>query len=290
MSLAEHHVQTAKLIDDFVTSVFARGGDESDLLRQMVDYMPAFKTLMDSATSAQMDALCQRFKGLSVFASILESMAEGIARGEIAVPPKPEPKNPVDTIQPLPTLTVNRTFMQAFLDAPTPCFALGLVEERQQQRGLLALRPDTPLPPTSLNGGFRFGHSLLGTASFEVVQFAFEFAGFGTYNVLINPNNPLVQAVLDSLLEQQDYFFFALDADHRVTAFRADIGDDNLVGLKTHGARLAGSTTTLAQYDNALAQFARHPQPKGTLLTWVCRACEEALDLTQDRLTLNPSA
>ena len=34
-----------------------------------------------------------------------------------------------------------------------------------------------------------FGHSLLGTAAYEVIHFAFMFYGFVTYNVLINPNN-----------------------------------------------------------------------------------------------------
>jgi len=40
----------------------------------------------------------------------------------------------------LPTLTVNRPFMRAFLAADPPCFALGMVEERQRQSGFLALR------------------------------------------------------------------------------------------------------------------------------------------------------
>ena len=38
----------------------------------------------------------------------------------------------------LPRLTVNRQFMSDFLAAKTPCFALGLVEERQRQCGFMA--------------------------------------------------------------------------------------------------------------------------------------------------------
>jgi len=37
-----------------------------------------------------------------------------------------------NTLPLLPRLTVNRSFMSAFLAAPPPCFALGLVEERRR--------------------------------------------------------------------------------------------------------------------------------------------------------------
>ena len=57
----------------------------------------------------------------------------------------------------LPQLTVNRQFMSDFLAAKTPCFALGLVEERKRQCGFMALRLDEPLPPEITNPGFRFG-------------------------------------------------------------------------------------------------------------------------------------
>ena len=78
----------------------------------------------------------------------------------------------------LPRLTVNWSFMSAFLAAPPPCFALGLVEERQRPCGFLAMRPDETIPPDSTEAGFRFGHSLVGTARYEVAHFGFEFYGF----------------------------------------------------------------------------------------------------------------
>src|ERR1043166_3777862 len=90
-------------------------------------------------------------------------------------------------------LTINGPFIRDFLAADSPCFALGLVEERQRQCGFLALRPPTVIPPAITGAGFRFGHSLLGNADFVVVQFVFAFYGFETYNVLVNPNNLLVQ-------------------------------------------------------------------------------------------------
>jgi len=86
-----------------------------------------------------------------------------------------------------------RKFMREFISADVPCFALGVVEERERRCGLLALRPGRVIPSDVANAGFRFGHTLLGNANFVVVHFAFEFCGFETYNALVNPNNPLVK-------------------------------------------------------------------------------------------------
>jgi len=190
---------------------------------------------------------------------------------------------------PRPALVVNRAFMQAFLAADTPCCALGLVEEGQRPYGLLALRLEEPLPPAVAAGGFAFGHSALGTSTYEVSHFAFVCAGFQTYNVRLKPNNPLVRAVLAAMLDGGEYVFFALDPENYVTTFRADLGDDTLAGLHAHRARLHHSTTTEAQYQLAVAVFAKDPQPPGSLLQWVCREEMAALDLLTDRLALTPA-
>ena len=70
----------------------------------------------------------------------------------------------------LPKLTMNGQFIRDFIAAESPCFALGLVEERKQQCGFLALRPDEVIPPEISAVGFNFGHALLGTAEFEVIS------------------------------------------------------------------------------------------------------------------------
>src|SRR6266568_934873 len=180
----------------------------------------------------------------------------------------------------LPRLTVNRQFMREFLAAATPCFALGVVEERKRPCGFLALRPHEVIPPAIANAGFRFGHALFGNTSFAVVHFVFEFYGFKTYNVLVNPNNPLVQTVLTSMVESGDYFFFALNANGSATAFRSAIGQADMAGLKTNLPRIQRSTTAEIQYRKAVACFEKHPQPIGELLNWVCRDRIEYLDLT----------
>jgi hypothetical protein len=185
-------------------------------------------------------------------------------------------------------LTVNREFMSDFLAAPTPCFALGLVEERKRQCGFMALRLDEFLPPTIADAGFRFGHSLYGNADFEAVHFAFEFYGFKTYNVMVNPNNPIVQAVLATMVESDDYFFFAV-SNGSATAFRSEIGQDDLAGLASHLPRIRRSATTDAQYRRAVASFEKNPDPPGAILHWVCRDRSDYLDLTTDRFELTPA-
>src|SRR6202051_28455 len=86
----------------------------------------------------------------------------------------------------LPKLSVNGEFMGGFMAEESPCFALGLVEERKQLCGFLALRPAEVIPPEISGLGFNFGHALLGTTEFEVIQFVFHFNGFETYNMLVN--------------------------------------------------------------------------------------------------------
>ena len=128
--------------------------------------------------------------------------------------------------------------MHKFMDAETPCGALGLVEENGRQSGFMALHLDVDIPFDMTARGFRFGHSLLGNATFEVIHLAFAFYGFWTWNLLINPNNPLVQAVLTRMLEDEDYFFFALSSSGRATAFCSKMGQDVLFCVKAHLPRV----------------------------------------------------
>jgi len=114
-------------------------------------------------------------------------------------------------------------------------------------------------------------------------------SGAAKAGVLINPSNPTAQAVLKTMIETGDYFFFALDSDRSATAFRSEIGKSSLAGLRANMSRIWTSTTTDAQYRSAVSQFARRPEPPGTLLTWVCQDSAGALDLAEDRLVLRPA-
>ena len=134
---------------------------------------------------------------------------------------------------------------------------------------------------------FEFGHTLFGTTTFVVLHFVVAFPRFQTYNVLINPTNLVVQAVLRTMLDDGDYFFFALQPQGQVTAFRrGEAGSDSLAVLRANRTRLQTSTTTDAQYQQALTSFAARPDPAGVLLPGVGRETVAALDLTTERLTL----
>lgn len=188
----------------------------------------------------------------------------------------------------LPKLTLNRRFVQDFLAASEPCCAVGVIEERKQVLPLLALRPGVTLPDYITARGFEFGHSVLGDNDYEIVQFAFEFRGFATYHVLLNPNDPAVREILRRMVEQRRYFIIAIDPDQHVTTFRADVGEAVLAGLTDHLPRLMCSTTSGARYDKVLAQFRRRPEPPGHVLEWVCLGNLSYFDLTKDRMELTP--
>ena len=196
----------------------------------------------------------------------------------------------MDTIRPmLPPLTANRRFMMDFIAKEPPCLALGLVEVEGSHCAMITLRLNEALPRDVSAAGFAFGHALYGGGGWEVVHFGFEFYGFATYNVLINPSDPAARLVLSTMIRTGDYFFFALDSDHSTTAFRSDVAPDNLIWLKANMARIQASTTTDAQYRQAVSSFAQRPDPPGTMLTWVCRNNPDYLDLAEDPLTLRPA-
>ena len=153
----------------------------------------------------------------------------------------------------------------------------------------MALRPSETIPREIADSGFRFGHALFGSSAFEVIHFAFEFYGFRTYNVLVNPNNPLVKNILTTMVESKDYLFFAINPDQSVITFRSEFGQEDLAGLKTNLRQIQNSTTTETQYQRALSHFEKSPQPAGTLLNWVCRDNIKFLDLTGDPLELSPA-
>ena len=188
----------------------------------------------------------------------------------------------------LPKLTVNKLFIRDLMAANTPCFALGYVEDRGSKCGFIALRPEIPIPSGSTEQGFRFGHSVLGIEKSQVLHFAFEFYGHAIYHGLVSPGNPIIQAVLDTMLETKDYFFFAINPDQTVTAFRSCLEHSDLVGLKTNREQFKNESCTPEQYERSVSAFSKKPDPPGQVMEWVCRNDWDYLDLTKYRLDLNP--
>ncbi|QLG96616.1 hypothetical protein HZF02_32315 (plasmid) [Pseudomonas yamanorum] len=189
----------------------------------------------------------------------------------------------------LPRLTLNRQFVYDLIDADSPCCALGMIEVHGHPFGVLAIRPSDEFPDNTSSEGFELGHSLLGSADYEVVHFAFEFHGATTYNVLVNPRSPLVKAVVANMIQRGHYFILVIRPDNGVTVFRAGGDSDDLAGLKENLPRILASSTTASLYENAVTRFQKRPYPPGILLTWACRDDPAYLDISSDRLDLNPS-
>lgn len=190
----------------------------------------------------------------------------------------------------LPKLTLNRDFIDEFMAQPETCCALGVIEERRRVLPLVAIRPGCSLPLAVTEQGFMFGHSVLGTSAYEVVHLAFTFRQAGNFNVLLNPSDPIVRDVLARMVSLGSFFVLAIDPSNAVTAFLADVGEVTLAGLIDHQPRIANSSTTAAQYDNALAQFRSRLEPPGEMLQWVCRGDLGYLDLSAHRLELTPAS
>jgi hypothetical protein len=188
----------------------------------------------------------------------------------------------------LPKLTLNRVFMHDLMAATAPGFALGYVEERGSLSGFLALRPEKPIPAAVTERGFSLGHCVLGLQGSPVLQFTFAFYDHACYHALVNPGNRIVQAVLSTMVETEDYFFFAINPDHTVTAFRSRLETGNLVGLRTNLEHFGRVSCLPAQYEKVCRAFAKNPQPPGQMMAWVCRDNPDYLDLTKNRMEVNP--
>ncbi len=86
MNLNAEQIQLAKLIDAHANQYPDTTLGTEQLLANTYDYMDAFKRIIDSTTSVQMDYLCQQYPGFYRFAKLLESLAQGISDGAIDVP------------------------------------------------------------------------------------------------------------------------------------------------------------------------------------------------------------
>lgn len=182
---------------------------------------------------------------------------------------------------------MNRRFVNTLLDAKSPSCALGLIEEQGQLYGLVALRPDELVPPTISAKGFELGHRVLSGDGFEVVQMTFEFRGFETYHVLLNPSSPVVRSVLERMIDSDDFFILVLGAGG-VEVFRSEVGQETLFWLQAFLPRLIASRTSGVQYAKSLAAFCRDPAPPGRVLDWLGGDDMRLLDLSADRVELTP--
>jgi hypothetical protein len=85
-SITEEHRCIASRIDERMMLLDAAGLDEVEIIAAMTDYMSDFHRLITEMTAPAMNALCSEFAGLYRYAKIVETIASGIASGQIKVP------------------------------------------------------------------------------------------------------------------------------------------------------------------------------------------------------------
>ncbi len=90
------------------------------------------------------------------------------------------------------------------------------------------------------------------------------------------------------MIETKDYFFFAINPDQTVTAFRSKLEHSDLAGIETNQKNFKKANCTTEQYEKAFNAFSKNPDPPGQVMEWVCRDNPDYLNLTEHRLELNP--
>jgi hypothetical protein len=137
----------------------------------------------------------------------------------------------------MPKLTVNGQFIRDFISAHHR--ALRLDCQRKASAFAASWFSDLRKPfHRKSSAKTSLSIFLLGNANFEVIHFVLEFYNFRICNVLVNPNNPLVQTVLTTIVESCDYFFFAMSPSQSVTTFQSEIAQADLAGLKSSLPRI----------------------------------------------------
>jgi len=86
MLLSESQLRVASKIDKKVGKLMDRGYTDLAIMGELADEMPAFKTLLDTSSRSEMDALCARFSGFYYYMKILETVARQLKSGEIKIP------------------------------------------------------------------------------------------------------------------------------------------------------------------------------------------------------------
>ena len=86
VNISSEQTYLAKLIDDHVNKYPDNDTGNEQLFTTIYDYMDAFKTIMDTSTSDQIEALSQIYPGFYRFSKMLEMIAQGIADGVVEVP------------------------------------------------------------------------------------------------------------------------------------------------------------------------------------------------------------
>ncbi|MFI5305100.1 MAG: hypothetical protein ACHQYP_09945 [Nitrospiria bacterium] len=79
-------LQIVTMIDQKVKILLKADKEDLEIFREMHEFMPGFKRIVDTTTSEEINELGRQHFGFYHFAQILEDLASGIQSGEIKVP------------------------------------------------------------------------------------------------------------------------------------------------------------------------------------------------------------
>ncbi|MDA7705535.1 hypothetical protein N8772_03570 [Rickettsiales bacterium] len=189
----------------------------------------------------------------------------------------------------LPKITLNSSFVNNFLSFDNSVCSMGILEEREDNLGFFIIRPDRFIPSNITNQGFKFGFGLIEDNNIIAIQIVFHFYNFVTYNVILNPNNIIVRKILELIIEKKNYTFFAINSNGKATTFRGDIDPKTLSLLKETMPKIMKANNSIEDYENICESFSKNSNAEEILLKWVCNDKEEYLDLSKDRVEINPT-
>ena len=189
-----------------------------------------------------------------------------------------------------PPFTLSRKFFHDFTEADAPCCGLGLVRSCDAITGFFAMKPECVVPNNVLEVRTGFGHRMLISPDGEPVsQFSFEFRGFERHSVLVNPSSPLVLKAIETMVKEGDFFCFILNPDGRAFAFRRDLGEENVAGMRDSLPLMRSTRTPQSSYESGVRAFQQTPNPREVKpLEWVCREDPAYLDLEADTVDFPP--
>lgn len=193
----------------------------------------------------------------------------------------------------LPNVVLNERLLSDLILAKAPCFALGYVEHQGGLVGCFVFRPDETIPVDLTEQNIHVAHSLMTIGDAPILELTFRFHERTSYSGLINPGNPFVQDVLTMMLEMEEYFFFTLNPDNSVMAFRAQYCLQTMLNIKTDLAGLDvfeamgfDRDCSVEQYEEAVQRHAETLQSPGRPMTWTCRDNADYLDMRKNRLEI----
>ncbi len=73
-------------VDEKVKARLTNGSNDESVLVEMLELMPAIKSLLDSVPKKEIERVCYEYEGFYRYIKILENLAQGIADGQITVP------------------------------------------------------------------------------------------------------------------------------------------------------------------------------------------------------------